>query len=192
MDDLLDLSSLEKSVVENASAPTAPLEPETPEATAPATPEGASAPEEVVIPEATKEGVAEALVNIENIIDIAEVPEVVLDADGVPINETEVIASENNDNTVYSNLAVFLKEKNILTDTDAVTDEESFVSAIRNAINEGRYEGLTDAQRSYMQAIEAGVPDETAQSLVKDIQSLTGITAATLTDRADISEVLIK
>lgn len=180
MDDLLDLSSLEKSVVENASAPVTPVS----EGVVPL----AGVPPAEAVPEAVKEDVIEAIENIDKIIDVADLPE--LDAEGKPIEVTP--DAEGGEADVYANLATFLKEKNILEGEAEVTNEESFVSAISKAIDDGRYSGLSEAQRSYMQAIEAGIPENTAATMVKDIQSLQKIDAATLKDRADISTVLIQ
>ena len=185
----LDLSSLEKNVVEEAvAASSASLVEQAPSVTAPeqaviAAESTEIAPTDEIIPvdvpaeiEADPADVAKALENIESII---------------PTNE-EVETPEEKPTNVYPALAAFLKEKNILDSKTEINDEESFVEAINKTIEDNKYANLSPAQKLYLEAIESGIDDISAKAIVKDIDTISRVDETMLSGNTELAEGLIE
>ena len=179
----LDLSSLEKSVVE--SAQTATVQPVTTEPTItedpPVIPKSEAPPvvtieeEDPTVPP-TKEEIEAAITGIENIEEAAKEPEV---------------EDKDEELKIYAGLGEFLKAKEIINGEFEVNSEDSLVKAISKTIEESKYSGLTDSQKLYLDAIESGIPDTTAKTIVADIAQLSKVDEAMLEENQTLAEELL-
>jgi len=126
------------------------------------------------------EKVLEDIVNIEKETN----PEVNTTEEG---KDSEDIPAES----VYSTLAEFLKERGILSASDGIKDEDSFVDAIKNTIEETKYEGLTKAQKAYQESIEAGIDEKNAALIATTLKDVGNVTEDLLKENEELSIALI-
>ena len=99
---------------------------------------------------------------------------------------------EGDDNSMYSTLAEFLGERGILDKGLDIKDEDSFVKAIQNTIEQGKFAGLSDSQKQYINAVEAGVEEDVATSLSNNIKALEEMKDSDLSEDLDTARLLIK
>jgi len=93
--------------------------------------------------------------------------------------------------SVYSTLAEFLKERGILSASDGIKDEDSFVDAIKTTIESTKYEGLTKAQKAYQESIEAGIDEQNAALIANTIKDVGSVTEKSLIDNEELTVALI-
>jgi len=184
----LDLSSLEKSVVEAAAIPSSkpeepvtpkveiPIEPITPK---PAEPVVETPAEPVVIPTPTPEDLEKVIEVIDQVVDPNAID---------PLDK----GKEGEESNIYPALAGFLKDKGIFDDGAEIKDEDSFVAAISKTIEDSKFSGLSEKQKLYLDAIESGIEDKVAKGIIQDIDSLQKITETTLTENTALAENFIK
>ncbi len=179
----LDLSMLKEEVLEKAVM----VDPNT-----------KTTQEEVVTPEIVVEKQTDSVV--EDVID-PEVIEKVLDnvnkieeESETPVETTTEEGKDPEDipaESVYSTLAEFLKERGILSASDGIKDEDSFVAAIKTTIEKTKYEGLTKAQKAYQESIEAGVDEKNAILIANTLKNISDVTEEELKDNEELAVALI-
>jgi len=139
---------------------------------------------EEVKTESSPELIKEVLENITDIEKETEPLEVNTTGEG---EDSEDIPAES----VYSTLAEFLKERGILSASDGIKDEDSFVEAIKATIEETKYEGLTKAQKAYQESIEAGIDENNAALIANTLKDVGSVTEEVLKENEELSVALI-
>ena len=183
--DTLDLSSLEKGVVEAALLPSQTTEElvtegaEHPEVTEEPKVEDTLSQE----PEVIQEDVEKAIDNIDIILD-----ESTDDLSTEPKKEGE---EEDTENNVYPTLANYLKEKGILEEDTEIKDEKSFVDAINKTIETNKYSNLTERQRTYLEAMEAGIDENSVKDMLSTTSKINSVTEELLKNNPKLATNLI-
>jgi hypothetical protein len=106
--------------------------------------------------------------------------------------------ASNNDSpakSVYEAAAALLIEQGALPelkDVSSIKTPEDFANAVRESLEELKYSGLTELQRTYLKAIETGVPHEVVQGPIDVLTRLESVTDHDIKEDPELREALIR
>lgn len=100
---------------------------------------------------------------------------------------------EKPSNGVYASLANALKEEGVLPHLEKdITSVDELIDAFKGEIEKNEYGGLSEAQKEYLDAIKAGIPDEVIKEKQKASYTIDKLTDELIQDETDESEELRK
>lgn len=127
----------------------------------------------------------------EDTIDLSEF----IDNENIDNNDTEIDepSSTGSSSSPYNTFALALSEEGLisLTDTDKVETFEDLKNLVARTIKENEYAGLTDNQKTYLESLRNGIPEEEVVTTFKNIASYEKITEEQLSENDDLRVQLI-
>jgi hypothetical protein len=124
-----------------------------------------------------------------------EDPEEVVD-DNQDEDDAEV---ESDDNSVedsspnlFSSLTALLVEKGLITSAESnIEDEDSFIDLFKNEIKKNEFSDLTESQKTYLENLRKGVPEEEIKENIKTVSQLESITDDMIAENSDLRQRII-
>jgi hypothetical protein len=125
--------------------------------------------------------------------------------DGVDTSEFEKDINTDNKNSVDDNpsaddsssplqlIASTLQAEGVidLKEGEEITSSKQILDAVRSKISENEYADMNDDQKTYVEALRAGIPDEVIKQNFNNIKALNGITPEAIEGNEDLRRTLI-
>lgn len=104
-------------------------------------------------------------------------------------------SSSSSQNVMFTSLASALVEEGVLSPSkegEEITDVVGILDAIKIKMKEDRYSDLSENQRSFLEAIENGVPEDEYTQIQQELEQYKTLNDATITSRPDVQQELFR